>query len=204
MRRTLLTLVPIIALAVLIDANASAQTPGARTLTLTLTELTKGSQLAFVDNPPKTSSRDPSSSLGDLIIISTPLANATGRRTGTEYVTCTDVVAGHDAKALYSCQAIFKLPNGTLTIACLLRHPDHRLSPARGSSKQHRSRHRRHRDLRGRTRHIPLTHSTDRRTRHLQPDPITAHTNGTAAPDRSPVPRRKIRAPQLLWPRQQG
>ena len=94
-------------------SSASAQTPGPRTLTFT--ELGKGSTFKHIRNTkPKTRRTN---ATGDLLVLTNPIADASGTRIGSTHVTCiTTVGARNFTKSTITCTGVLALRDGTLTI----------------------------------------------------------------------------------------
>jgi hypothetical protein len=91
--------------------GASAQTPGARTLTFH--ELDKGATFVHVRNTP-THARQ-SNLLGDAIVFTNPVTDAAGERVGRLHASCVTTTGSSDfRKSLFSCTAILHLRDGDL------------------------------------------------------------------------------------------
>ncbi len=86
-----------------------------------MTELHKGATFAFIDNAPKSHRHgEPSASLGDEIVFTNPLADASGARVGRIYGHCSTVIArARVSKATFLCHIVVKLTDGTLTAEAL-------------------------------------------------------------------------------------
>ena len=114
MFRTVLAAVLIaLAAAVALRSSASAQAPATRTLTFT--EAQKGSTFKHIRNTETKSQR--ANSLGDLIVFTNPLADASGKKVGKLYVSCTTTVGSRNfLKSTLTCAGVAVLPDGTLTI----------------------------------------------------------------------------------------
>jgi hypothetical protein len=114
MFRTVLAAVLIaLAAAVAVRSSASAQAPATRTLTFT--EVQKGSTFIHIRNTKTKSQR--SNSLGDLIVFTNPLADASGKKVGKLYVSCSTTVGSSNfLKSTLTCAGVAILPDGTLTI----------------------------------------------------------------------------------------
>ena len=101
-----------LAAATLLGPGASAQSPGGRTLSLT--ELEKGSTFKHVRNTKTKSSR--ANSLGDVIVFTNPLADASGQVVGKLHANCaTTVGARNFLKSSMTCSGVLVLRDGTLT-----------------------------------------------------------------------------------------
>jgi hypothetical protein len=101
-----------LAAAALIGPGASAQSPGGRTLSLT--ELEKGSTFKHVRNTKPKSPR--ANSLGDVIVFTNPLADASGQVVGKLHGSCaTTVGARNFLKSVMTCDGVAVLRDGTLT-----------------------------------------------------------------------------------------
>ena len=101
-----------LAAATLLGPGASAQSPGGRTLSLT--ELEKGSTFKHVRNTKTKSSR--ANSLGDVIVFTNPLADASGQVVGKLHANCaTTVGARNFLKSAITCHGAAVLRDGTLT-----------------------------------------------------------------------------------------
>ena len=101
-----------LAAASLLGPGASAQSPGGRTLSLT--ELEKGSTFKHVRNTRTKSSR--ANSLGDVLVFTNPLADASGQVVGKLHASCaTTVGARNFLKSVMTCAGSTVLRDGTLT-----------------------------------------------------------------------------------------
>jgi hypothetical protein len=101
-----------LAAAVLLGPGASAQSPAGRTVTLT--ELAKGSTFKHVRNTRTKSQR--ANSLGDVIVFTNPLADASGKVVGRLHASCaTTVGARNFLKSVITCDGAAVLRDGTLT-----------------------------------------------------------------------------------------
>lgn len=106
----------LIALALGRHAPASAQDPGARVLQLT--ELEKGSTFKHVRNTKSRSQR--ANLLGDLIVFTTPLADASGKTVGRLHVQCvTTTGSSNFLRSKLTCAGVMTLPGGTLTLQAM-------------------------------------------------------------------------------------
>jgi hypothetical protein len=101
-----------LAAAALLGPGASAQSPAGRTISLT--ELEKGSTFKHVRNTKTKSSR--ANSLGDVIVFTHPLADASGQVVGKLHASCaTTVGARNFLKSSMTCDGVAVLRDGTLT-----------------------------------------------------------------------------------------
>jgi hypothetical protein len=101
-----------LAAAALLGPGASAQSPAGRTISLT--ELEKGSTFKHVRNTKTKSSR--ANSLGDVIVFTNPLADASGQVVGKLHASCaTTVGARNFLKSSMTCDGVAVLRDGTLT-----------------------------------------------------------------------------------------
>jgi hypothetical protein len=101
-----------LAAAALTDSGASAQSPAGRTINLT--ELEKGSTFKHVRNTKTKSTR--ANSLGDVIVFTNPLADASGQVVGKLHASCaTTVGARNFLKSRMTCNGSLVLRDGTLT-----------------------------------------------------------------------------------------
>jgi hypothetical protein len=102
-----------LAAAFLLGPGASAQSPAGRTISLT--ELEKGSTFKHVRNTRTKSAR--ANSLGDVIVFTNPLADASGKVVGKLHVSCaTTVGARNFLKSSMTCNGVLVLRDGTLTV----------------------------------------------------------------------------------------
>jgi hypothetical protein len=107
-----------IAGALVATAAGSAQSDGARTITVF--ETAKGSTFGFVDNPPKTTRKDPHASVGDILAFSNALVDRSRtQRLGSASAQCVATRPGRVGGATYVCFGSFALPDGTLAVAAL-------------------------------------------------------------------------------------
>ena len=101
-----------LAAAALLGSGASAQSPGARTISVT--ELEKGSTFKHVRNSRAKSPR--ANSLGDVLVFTNPLADASGRVAGRLHAACaTTVGARNFLRSVITCEGAAVLRDGTLT-----------------------------------------------------------------------------------------
>jgi hypothetical protein len=121
MRRLLFVVAGLVVGGVLgMGAAASAQAPTGTTITLR--ELDRGSTFRFIDQAPKTrSQRNPTFSMGDLLVFSNPLVNASNARIGTLYATCTTAKPGGFRSFVALCQGTYRLQNGHVDVQVLAR-----------------------------------------------------------------------------------
>jgi hypothetical protein len=97
----------------LVGPGASAQAPAGRTLTFT--ELDKGSTFKHVRNTKQPKSAQ-SNLLGDVIVFTNPMADASGTIVGKNTAVCaTTVGARKFPKSLITCQGSVVLRDGTMT-----------------------------------------------------------------------------------------
>jgi hypothetical protein len=109
---TALALGALAAAALLVGPGASAQSPGGRTLSFT--ELEKGATFKHVRNTKPKSPR--ANSLGDILVFTNPLADASGRVVGRLHVSCaTTAGARNFLKSAITCSGTYVLRDGTLT-----------------------------------------------------------------------------------------
>jgi hypothetical protein len=109
---TALALGALAAAALLVGPGASAQSPGGRTLSFT--ELEKGATFKHVRNTKPKSPR--ANSLGDILVFTNPLADASGRVVGRLHVSCaTTGGARNFLKSAITCSGTYVLRDGTLT-----------------------------------------------------------------------------------------
>jgi hypothetical protein len=109
---TALALGALAAAALLVGPGASAQSPGGRTLSFT--ELEKGATFKHVRNTKPKSPR--ANSLGDILVFTNPLADASGRVVGRLHVSCaTTAGARNFLKSAITCSGTYVLRDGTVT-----------------------------------------------------------------------------------------
>jgi hypothetical protein len=94
-------------------SSASAQDTAPRTLTLK--ELDRGSTFVHIRNTkPKTRQTN---SLGDLIVFTNPVVDASGARVGKSQVSCTTTVGSRNfMRSTITCAGVMTLRDGTLTL----------------------------------------------------------------------------------------
>jgi hypothetical protein len=103
-----------------IGTSASAQAPTGTTITLR--ELDRGSTFRVIDQAPRSrSQRNPTFSMGDGLVFSNPLVNASNARIGTLYAVCTVVKAGGFSTVVALCQGTYRLGNGHIEVQVLAR-----------------------------------------------------------------------------------
>ena len=101
-----------LAAVVLIGPGASAQSPAGRTITFT--ELGKGSTFKHIRNTKPKSAR--SNMLGDVIVFTNRIADASGKVIGKNHAVCaTTVEARSFPKSVITCQGSVVLGDGTMT-----------------------------------------------------------------------------------------
>jgi hypothetical protein len=95
------------------DSKAQAQTPTGRTITLN--ELAKGSKFIHVRNT-KTRHRT-SMALGDLVVFTNPIADASGKLVGKLHADCAATVGNRNfLKGVLTCTAVLTLGDGALMV----------------------------------------------------------------------------------------
>jgi hypothetical protein len=108
---TALALGALAAAALLIGPGASAQSPAGRTLSFT--ELEKGATFKHIRNTKPKSPR--ANSLGDVLVFTNPLADASGKVVGRLHASCaTTVGARNFLKSVITCDGAAVLRDGTL------------------------------------------------------------------------------------------
>ena len=108
----ILALGALAAITLLVGPGASAQSPAGRTLTFT--ELEKGATFKHVRNTKPKSPR--ANSLGDVLVFTNPLADASGQVVGKLHASCaTTVGARNFLKSAITCNGAAVLRDGTLT-----------------------------------------------------------------------------------------
>jgi hypothetical protein len=112
-RLALCIALPAVAAAAVLGSGAVAQDPASGTLTLT--ELDRGSTFTHIRNTKTTSPR--SNALGDLIVFTNPLADASGQVVGRLHVDCVTTTGARDfRKSVLTCAGVMVLRDGTLTL----------------------------------------------------------------------------------------
>ena len=106
--------------ALAIATSAGAQAPTAQTLTVT--EGASGTS-NIVDNPPKSRRHGENTrfSVGDAILFTSPLLDASRRRIGRVKVSCWITKAGGFARAESDCLGVFELSGGKLYVSAALK-----------------------------------------------------------------------------------
>ena len=108
----ILALGALAATTLLVGPGASAQSPAGRTLTFT--ELEKGATFKHVRNTKPKSPR--ANSLGDVLVFTNPLADASGKAVGKLHASCaTTMGAANFLKSAITCNGAVVLRDGTLT-----------------------------------------------------------------------------------------
>lgn len=119
----MLAAVPAIIVAIVVAATGGAQTTNGRTLTL-FQDTTRESN-TFVDNPPKSPSKNPSSrqfrlSVGDDLVARTPVLDRRGgKRVGTAYAHVTVVKGRKFENAILQGEVVLTLRDGTIVFTGL-------------------------------------------------------------------------------------
>jgi Dirigent-like protein len=104
---------PAVAAAAILGSGAVAQGPSSGILTLT--ELDRGSTFTHIRNTKTTLPR--SNALGDLIVFTNPLADASGQVVGRLHVDCVTTTGARDfRKSVLTCGGVMVLRDGTLTL----------------------------------------------------------------------------------------
>jgi hypothetical protein len=100
------------ATAVAVLSSAAAQAPTTRTLTFH--ELDKGATFVHVRNTPTKNQR--SNRLGDQIVFTNPVTDASGARVGRSHVSCVTTIGATDfRRSTITCTATLHLRDGDLT-----------------------------------------------------------------------------------------
>lgn len=108
-----LAAIPVVATAAAIAIGSGAEAQNPTTRTIVLKELDKGSAFKHVRNT-RGASRQ-SNLTGDILVITHPLADATGKVVGRLHGTCITTVGSRSfEKATASCNAVVKLTDGML------------------------------------------------------------------------------------------
>jgi hypothetical protein len=109
-----------VAAVLVLAAGSQAQSPGDRTLALTLSE----GKVAAVDQPPRHHGPHSPNSVGDTVIATGRL---TGDRTGRFFLHCTALRPGRDlAKEPFLCHAAYVLTDGSINATGVIRLEDSR------------------------------------------------------------------------------
>jgi hypothetical protein len=106
-------------------AGGSAQAPGPRTLVFN--EGQRGSTFKFVDNPPRSrgrTERTTTISTGDMFVLTNPLINGAGQRSGVLYATCVAARGGRFDSAFLLCHGVAKLQDGDIALEVATRISD--------------------------------------------------------------------------------
>jgi hypothetical protein len=112
----LLAITAAVAGAVAIGSGASAQAPGTRTITFK--ELERGSKFIHVRNTRPPSRR--ANMMGDQIVFTNPLADASGTVIGKLHVSCTTTVGSRNfTRSMLTCHGVAALRDGTLALQAL-------------------------------------------------------------------------------------
>lgn len=115
MQRVSLALAVVGAAAFVLVPGAAAQAPP---LTLTLTEVSKGSTFHFIDNPPKSpvpaAKGAPQLSVGDAFVFRSRLRDQAGKAAGSVRAMCFVSRAGRADKTTADCFGVFSLAQGQL------------------------------------------------------------------------------------------
>ena len=120
MRRLLFAVGGLVVGVVAMGTSASAQAPTGTTITLR--ELDRGSTFRLVDQPPRSrSQRNPTLSMGDMLVFSNPLVNASNARIGRLYAACTIAKGGSFEAAVAVCQGTYRLGDGHIEVQVLAR-----------------------------------------------------------------------------------
>ena len=100
-----------------VPVSAVAQTPPTAQ-TLTLTEPGSGGTFDFVDRPPKSHGRERNMrfSVGDALVITNPVRDASGKKVGRVRAVCWVTKAGGFDKAAADCLGVFTLASGNLYV----------------------------------------------------------------------------------------
>jgi hypothetical protein len=111
----------VLATLVVMSTSGTAQTPGARTFTLS--ELERSATFRFIDNPPRSFRNGRGSvSPGDIATVRTPLADATKHRVGWLNAACIVTKPGKTfARAVLQCDLGFELKDGHIAAAATVR-----------------------------------------------------------------------------------
>lgn len=103
----------LVAAVVVLGSGASAQDPAARTLSFK--SLEKGSTFKHVRNTKPKSER--ANATGDVIVFTSPLADASGQVVGRLFADCTTTRGARDfLKSITTCAGVIALRDGTLTL----------------------------------------------------------------------------------------
>ena len=98
-------------------SSASAQDPGARTITLRETE--RGGTFSHIRNTKGASQR--SNLAGDVIVFTNPIVDADGKRIGKSSVSCVTTTGSRNfMKSALTCTGVTELPDGSLMLQAML------------------------------------------------------------------------------------
>jgi hypothetical protein len=101
----------------MLRSSASAQDPGARTITLRETE--RGGTFTHIRNTKGASQR--SNLAGDVIVFANPVVDAAGKRIGKTSVSCvTTTGARNFMKSALTCHGVTELPDGSLMLQAVV------------------------------------------------------------------------------------
>jgi hypothetical protein len=107
----LAVLLGLLAAVLMLRSSASAQDPGARTITLRETE--RGGTFAHIRNTKGASQR--SNLAGDVIVFTNPVVDAAGKRIGKTSVGCVTTTGSRNfMKSALTCHGVTELPDGSL------------------------------------------------------------------------------------------
>ena len=110
---SLLAVPALLAVALTLGSGASAQDPGARTLTIR--ELDKGSAFTHIRNTRTSSSQ--ANSQGDLLAFTSPLADESGDKIGKLSFSCTTTTGARNfQKSTVTCVGVAALRDGSLMV----------------------------------------------------------------------------------------
>jgi Dirigent-like protein len=102
----------------LLVAGAGATTPSGSArapTTLTVKELERGATFIHIRNNPRSSGR--ANLQGDLLVITNPLADSSGKRVGKMSMSCVTTTGASDfMKSTFTCSGLMTLPDGSLTL----------------------------------------------------------------------------------------
>lgn len=118
-RTTMLAVLALLVVAAIgLDLRSSASAEAPAGITLTFTELDKGSTFKHIRNT-KTKNRR-SNLMGDLIVFTSPLADSAGQRVGRIHVQCVTTVGSSSfEKSNASCSGSMVTAQGTLTLQAM-------------------------------------------------------------------------------------
>jgi hypothetical protein len=105
----------------ILSTSGGAQQPGERTFKLIEEEGT----FKFVDNPPKARNpRNPTFSIGDAFVFTSPLRSETNSPMGAVHVFCAVTRGGNFSRAASQCNGTYALRDGTLAASAVLKGDD--------------------------------------------------------------------------------